>query len=67
MTDLSLAPVVIAIQSIKLAKRSDDLKLRGVDLESGQLVLISVRDLKPTTEPRDPISGLLLKLSLHTR
>ncbi|WP_242076399.1 hypothetical protein [Brevundimonas diminuta] len=67
MTDLSLAPVVIAIQSIKLAKRSDDLKLRGVDLESGQLVLISVRYLMPTTEPRDPISGLLLKLSLHTR
>lgn len=35
MTDLSLAPVLIAIQSIKLAKRSDDLELCGVDLESG--------------------------------
>jgi len=65
--DPSLAPVLIAIQSIKLAKRSDDLELCSVDLESGQLVLISVRYLKRTAEPRDPISGLLLKLSLHTR
>lgn len=67
MTDLSLAPVLIALQSIKLAKRSDDIKLRGVDLESGQLVLITVRHLKLTNEPRDPISGLLLKLALHPR
>lgn len=67
MTDLALAPVVIALQSLKLAKRSDDIKLRGVDLESGQLVLISVRYRKPTAEPAAPISGLLLKLSLLAR
>lgn len=67
MIDLSLAPFVIELQRIKLAKRSDKLKLRGVDLESGQLVLITIRHLRLTTEANDPISGLLLKPSLHAR
>jgi hypothetical protein len=67
MTDLALAPVVVALQTIKLAKRSDDLKLHGIDLESGRTVVVTIRFRPPTTEPAERLSGLLLKLSLHSR
>ena len=62
---LPFKPVAIALETIKLGKKSDDVKLSGIDLESGRRVKIKVQfaDHAPTTT--DPLSDLVILLSLE--
>ena len=62
---LSFKPVAIALESIKYEKRSDDMRLVGIDLESGRRVKIKLEfaDHAPTT--KDPLSDLVILLSLE--
>lgn len=63
---LPFKPVSIALQRIELAKRSDDIKIKGIDLESGRSVTIKVRfDRASASLPT--LTNLLLTLTLHTR
>jgi hypothetical protein len=62
---LPFTPVAIAIETIKIKKRSDDLQLGGIDLESGRRVTINLEfdDYAPCTV--DPISDLVILLTLE--
>jgi tRNA (Thr-GGU) A37 N-methylase len=62
---LPFRPVVIALQGIKFAKRTDDLKLRGIDLESGRPVTIKVHFHTTSPSQPDELSDLLLTLTLQ--
>lgn len=62
---LPFTPVAIALETIKFEKRSDNVKLGGIDLESGRRVKIKVEfdDYAPRTV--DPISDLVMLLTLE--
>lgn len=62
---LPFKPIAIALETIKFVKRSDNLKLGGIDLESGRRVKIKVEftDHAPCTV--DPISDLVILLTLE--
>lgn len=57
--------VAIALETIKLEKRSDDLRLAGIDLESGRRVKIKIEFADYAPRVVDPISGLVVTLSLE--
>ena len=57
--------VAIALETIKLEKRSDDLRLTGIDLDSGRRVKIKIEFADYAPRVVDPISGLVVTLSLE--
>lgn len=57
--------VAIALETIKLEKRSDDLRLTGIDLDSGRRVKIKIGFADYAPRVVDPISGLVVTLSLE--
>lgn len=57
--------VAIALETIKLEKRSDDLRLAGIDLDSGRRVKIKIEFADYAPRVVDPISGLVVTLSLE--
>ena len=63
---LPFKPVSIALQRIELAKRSDDLTIKGIDLESGRSVTIKVR-FDRAAAPHQSLTDLLLTLTLQRR
>ncbi|MBX9574049.1 MAG: hypothetical protein K2X07_00220 [Caulobacteraceae bacterium] len=63
---LPFKPVSIALQRIELARRSDDLKIKGIDLESGRSVTIKVRFDRAATPP-PTLTDLLLTMTLQRR
>lgn len=64
-TDLPLRPVSIALETIKLEKRSDNLKLSGIDLDSGRRVKIRIEFFDHGPARVDPISDLLLVMTMQ--
>lgn len=64
-TPLPFTPVAIAIESIKLGKRADDVRLGGIDLESGRRVKIKIEFLDHAPCTVDPISNLVILLTLE--
>lgn len=62
-----IAPVTIAIETIKAGRRRGDLKITGIDLDSGDRMTVKVKSHgpwspQPTTLTSD---GLVLVLSLE--
>ncbi|HYC68902.1 hypothetical protein [Brevundimonas sp.] len=64
-TPLPFKPIAVALETIKLEKRSDDVKLSGIDLESGRRVKIKVHFVDDVRTSTDPISDLVILLSLE--
>lgn len=64
-TPLPFTPVAIAIESIKRGKRADDVRLGGIDLESGRRVKIKIEFLDHAPCTVDPISNLVILLTLE--
>ena len=62
---LPFKPVAIALQTIKFGKRSDDLRLAGIDLESGRRVRIKIEFLDHAPVSTDPLSDLVILLSME--
>jgi hypothetical protein len=65
LAPLPFEPVAVALESIKFDKRSDDVKFCGVDLESGRRVQIKIRFIDDDRTSTDPISDLVVLLSLE--
>ena len=64
-TPLPFTPVAIAIESIKLGKRVDEVRLGGIDLESGRRVKIKIEFVDHAPCIVDPISSLVILLTLE--
>ena len=64
-TPLPFRPVAIALETIKFEKRSNDMKLAGIDLDSGQRVKIKVQFCDHAPVRTDPLSDLVILLSLE--
>lgn len=62
---LPFTPIAIALESIKFEKRSDNVKLGGIDLESGRRVKIKVEFIDHAPRTVDPISDLVILLTLE--
>ena len=62
---LPFTPIAIALESIKFEKRSDNVKLGGIDLESGRRVKIKVEFDDHAPCRVDPISDLVILLTLE--
>ena len=62
---LPFKPIAIALETIKFVKRSDNLKLGGIDLESGRRVKIKVEFIDHAPCTVDPISNLVILLTLE--
>lgn len=62
---LPFKSVAIALETIKFEKRSDDLRLAGIDLDSGRRVKIKIEFADHAPRVVDPISGLVVTLSLE--
>lgn len=62
---LPFTPIAIALETIKFEKRTDNLKLGGIDLESGRRVKIKVEFDDHAPCRVDPISDLVILLTLE--
>ena len=64
---IAVAPVAIAVESMKAGRRRRDLRVTGLDLDSGERVTVRVKSLGPwTPQPAPTMSdGLVLVLSLE--
>ncbi len=62
---LPFKPVAIALETIKFEKRSDNMRLGGIDLESGRRVKIKVQFADHEPAIKDPLSNLVILRSLE--
>ena len=62
---LPFTPVAIALETIKFEKRSDNVRLTGVDLDSGRRVKIKLQYVDQARASADPLSDLVILLSLE--
>lgn len=62
---LPFTPVAIALETIKFEKRSDNVRLTGVDLDSGRRVKIKLQYIDQARTSADPLSDLVILLSLE--
>ena len=62
---LPFTPIAIALETIKFEKRSDNVRLGGIDLESGRRVKIKVEFNDHAPCRVDPISDLVILLTLE--
>lgn len=62
---LPFKPIAIAVETVKLLKGSNDLKVAGIDLDSGRRVKIKIEYADYAPRAVDPISGLVITLNLE--
>ena len=64
---MCLAPVAIAVEDMTLTKRSKDLKVSGIDLDSGRPITLKIitHTTRRSARPARLMNGLVLSLTIQ--
>ncbi|RYG87858.1 MAG: hypothetical protein EON59_06165 [Alphaproteobacteria bacterium] len=62
---LPLEPVSIALETLKIDRRSDQLSLVGIDLDSGRRMRLQLEYVEAEVGSAPKISDLVLVLTMH--